>query len=87
MKTVIIIALFMAVNAYAAGQEVLKLKRGVVFNHKSHQANLCSACHVETEGTPGKIPNLGKEWAHNTCIECHDIFEKGPTKCDGCHKK
>jgi hypothetical protein len=90
MKTLTIIALFLAVNAYAAGEDILKLKRGVVFNHIGHQTEkvgLCSACHVETEGTPGKIPGFGKEWAHKTCIECHDIFEKGPTKCDGCHTK
>ena len=85
MKTILIVLLLIAANSFAA--DMIQLKKGVAFNHKAHQSNLCSACHVETEGTPGKIPGLGKEWAHKTCIECHDIFDKGPTKCDGCHKK
>ena len=84
MKTILFILLLIAANAFAVD---VKLKKGVIFNHAGHESNLCSACHVETEGTPGKIPKLGKEWAHNTCIECHDIFDKGPTKCDGCHLK
>ncbi|MBL0224832.1 MAG: cytochrome C [Geobacteraceae bacterium] len=89
MKKIVLAAvLLMAANSFAA--DIMYLKRGVVFNHLGHQTEkvgLCSACHVETEGTPGKIPGLGKDWAHRTCIECHDIFEKGPTKCDGCHTK
>ncbi len=90
MKRLVLVALLIAVNAFGAGEDILKFKRGVVFNHAGHQTEkvgLCSACHVETEGTPQKIPGFGKEWAHKTCIECHDIFEKGPTKCDGCHVK
>jgi len=90
MKKAALVILLIAANAFGAGEEILKFKRGVVFNHAGHQTEkvgLCSACHVETEGTPQKIPGFGKEWAHKTCIECHDIFEKGPTKCDGCHVK
>jgi hypothetical protein len=88
MKKIMIVVVLLATNAYAA--DVFTFKRGVVFNHAGHQSDkvgLCSACHVETEGTPRKIPGFGKEWAHKTCIECHDIFEKGPTTCDGCHIK
>ena len=90
VKKAALVLLLIAANAFGAGEDILKFKRGVVFNHAGHQTEkvgLCSACHVETEGTPQKIPGFGKEWAHKTCIECHDIFEKGPTKCDGCHVK
>lgn len=85
MKRLVLVLLLIAANAFAA--DVIKLKNGVVFNHAEHQSDkvgLCSACHA---AEPGKIAALGKEWAHKTCIECHDIFEKGPTKCEGCHKK
>jgi hypothetical protein len=88
MKRILFVLLLIAANAYAS--DIIQLKNGVVFNHISHQSDkvgLCSACHVEIEGTPGKIPGLGKEWAHKTCVECHDIFEVGPTKCGGCHIK
>jgi hypothetical protein len=88
MKKVLFVLLLIAANAFAA--DIMTFKKGVVFSHTTHQGEqvgLCSACHVETEGTPGKIPGFGKEWSHKTCIECHDIFEKGPTTCDGCHKK
>jgi len=88
MKRILFVLLLIAANAYAS--DIIQLKNGVVFNHISHQSEkvgLCSACHVEIEGTPGKIPGLGKEWAHKTCVECHDIFEVGPTKCNGCHIK
>lgn len=88
MKKMILALLLIATNAFTA--DIIMLKKGVAFNHLGHMTDkvgLCSACHVETEGTPGKIPGLGKEWAHKTCVECHDIFEKGPVKCDGCHKK
>ena len=85
MKTILFILLFTGTSAIAA--DIVEFKNGVVFNHLSHKtdkAGLCSACH---EGEPGKIPGFGKEWAHKNCIECHDIFEKGPTKCDGCHTR
>jgi hypothetical protein len=87
-KIVIVLLLLIAVNAFAS--DIIKMKKGVVFSHISHQGEkvgLCSACHVELEGTPGKIPGMGKDWAHKTCVECHDIFEVGPTKCAGCHLK
>ena len=88
MKCVIAVLLVCCGSAFAS--DVINLKNGMVFSHLSHQSDkvgLCSACHVETTGTPGKIPGFGKEWAHKTCIECHDTFDKGPTKCDGCHVK
>jgi hypothetical protein len=85
MKRIMFLLLLIASNASAA--DIITLKNGVIFDHVGHQTEkvgLCSACH---EGKPGKIAGLGKEWAHKTCIECHDIFEKGPTRCEGCHKK
>lgn len=47
----------------------------------------CKKCH---ENSPGKIKELGKDWAHKTCKGCHtEGFngKKGPTACTGCHKK
>ncbi|MDA8431095.1 MAG: cytochrome c3 family protein [Geobacteraceae bacterium] len=85
MVKFICVLLLIATNTFAA--DVITFKGGVVFDHRGHQtdkAGLCSACH---EGVPGKIAGFGKEWAHKNCIDCHDIFEKGPATCDGCHPK
>ena len=51
-----------------------------------HQEMLkdCSKCHSKA---PGKIAELDKDWAHNTCKKCHSEGGKGPTKCGECHKK
>lgn len=58
----------------------------VSFTHKKHQDQLkdCSKCH---EKGPGRIPELGKDWAHKTCKGCHTEMKKGPTSCTDCHKK
>jgi len=58
----------------------------VTFPHKKHQQMLkdCKKCH---EKAPGKITELGKEWAHKTCKGCHVELKKGPTGCKDCHKK
>lgn len=61
----------------------------VTFPHKKHQVMLkdCKKCH---EHGPGKIKELGKDWAHKTCKGCHtEGFngKKGPTACKDCHKK
>jgi len=58
----------------------------VSFPHKMHQELLkdCSKCH---EKGPGKIKELGKDWAHKTCKGCHTEMKKGPTSCTDCHKK
>jgi cytochrome c553 len=88
-----IIALFALVafagTALAVGPESITLpaKNGnVTFTHKKHQDLLkdCSKCHAKA---PGKIAELGKDWAHNTCKKCHTDGNKGPTKCGDCHKK
>jgi predicted CXXCH cytochrome family protein len=84
MKKITLIVLGLCVaNAYAA--DTITFKGGVVFNHRKHQyekVGVCSVCH---EKAPGKIAGFDKEWAHKYCIECHDTFDEGPTKCEGCH--
>jgi predicted CXXCH cytochrome family protein len=73
-----------------AGPEVINLKMGLMqlpFQHWKHQAfnnSECFHCH-KAEG--GKIEGWGKETAHNLCIPCHDLNDKGPVECKQCHKK
>jgi hypothetical protein len=81
--------LISSVGFAAGGPEIIELPASmgkVSFPHKKHQEMLqsCTKCHV-TE--PGKIVELGKEWAHNTCKGCHTESKKGPTSCKECHKK
>ena len=74
-------------TAFAADVIELPAKNGnIQFPHKKHQEILkdCSKCHSKA---PGKIAELGKDWAHNTCKKCHSEGGKGPTKCGECHKK
>jgi hypothetical protein len=35
----------------------------------------------------GKIADLGKEWAHKHCRECHSDMKKCPNACRDCHKR
>ena len=73
--------------ALAADTISLPAKNGnVEFAHKKHQELLkdCKICHAKG---PGKIADLGKEWAHKTCKGCHEEKKAGPTKCSECHKK
>jgi hypothetical protein len=78
----------MAASASSAlTSEVLRLPASegeVKFPHKKHQGIYqdCIICH---EKGPGKIENLGKEWAHITCKGCHQELKKGPVDCTGCH--
>jgi opacity protein-like surface antigen len=88
MKKIIIAALVVtafAGSAYAA--DVMELKKGVSFAHKTHAEALkdCKKCHEKAEG--GKIENFGKDFAHKQCKECHNEMKKGPTNCKGCHNK
>ena len=81
-----VILLFPAVCAHAADNFRLPAsKEGIEFPHRMHQEMLhdCFKCH---EKGPGKIDNLGKEWAHNTCRKCHQELKRGPVKCEECHK-
>ena len=90
-KTVITLFALVAFagTAFAAGSETIELPASmgkVTFPHKKHQEMLkdCKKCH---EKGPGKIADLGKEWAHKTCKGCHSEMKKGPTSCKDCHKK
>lgn len=83
MKVSLLLMLMITTTAFAG--DVLIFKNGVKFPHIKHQTRtggVCTACH---EQGPGKIAGFGKEWAHKFCIDCHDTFEEGPTKCAGCH--
>lgn len=85
MKTVMTFALMLlAVSSLAS--DIIVFKNGMVFKHQGHKSEvgMCSYCH---EGTPGKIPGFGSEWAHKTCIGCHVEFKEGPQECKGCHGK
>jgi len=55
----------------------------VQFPHKLHAARGCRACHP---ALPGKL-GLDKERAHALCKGCHESGSRGPTRCDGCHKR
>ena len=64
----------------------LAAKNGnVTFNHKTHAAQKCEACHAY-RCRAGRS-RLGKDKAHALCIECHKKEAKGPQKCAECHKK
>ncbi|WP_242395370.1 cytochrome c3 family protein [Anaeromyxobacter oryzisoli] len=67
------------------GPITLKAKQGnITFNHKSHAAQKCDACHPTV---PMKIEPVAKDAAHKLCLDCHKAEAKGPTKCAECHKK
>ena len=55
----------------------------VLFPHKLHAARGCKACHP---AAPAKL-GLDKDKAHALCKGCHEEQGKGPSKCDGCHKR
>jgi Cytochrome c7 and related cytochrome c len=88
-KTVIALFALAAFAGTAFAADVIELpasKGNVSFPHKKHQEMLkdCKKCH---EKGPGKIADLGKEWAHKTCKGCHTEMGKGPKACNDCHKK
>lgn len=87
MKYVIALLITCTFTATVAASEVAKLKAGTLFSHTAHQTDnvgICSVCH-ENQPIPGKIAGFGKEWAHINCIDCHNLYEKGPEQCAGCH--
>jgi predicted CXXCH cytochrome family protein len=71
-----------------AGPEIIKMKMGdktLNFQHRKHQQinnNECFHCHKPQEW---KIKKWDKEVAHQVCIACHDLNDKGPVECKGCH--
>lgn len=70
------------------GPAVIELKMGtktLPFQHRKHQQrnnSECFHCHKPQEW---KIKEWDKEVAHQICISCHDLNEKGPVECKGCH--
>ena len=85
-KTVIAMLVTVAFAGTAfATDDVINLKKDVKFPHKEHVKELkdCTKCHTKA---PGKIEEMGKEWAHKTCKGCHTEMKEGPTSCKGCHK-
>ena len=89
-RLVLVAAVLFATSAFAAAvapkdAKVLEAKQGTItFNHETHKALKCDACH---KGEPGKIAKMDKEAGHKMCNECHKAEKKGPQKCGECHKK
>ncbi len=46
----------------------------------------CESCHDGKKIKNKKVKNYMKA-AHANCKTCHKKQKKGPTKCNGCHKK
>jgi predicted CXXCH cytochrome family protein len=71
------------------GPEIIKFKMGdllLPFTHWKHQKIVkdeCLRCHTTNTG---KIVNWNKETAHTLCITCHEKEDKGPVRCEQCHK-
>lgn len=91
-SNILALGILLAFSGTALAADVIELPASmgkVTFPHKKHQQMLkdCKKCH---EKAPGKIPELGKDWAHKTCKGCHtEGFngKKGPVGCKDCHKK
>jgi nitrate reductase cytochrome c-type subunit len=89
LVSIVAAALLAAGTALAADAPAkpttLTAKNGnVTFNHKTHAALKCEACHP---AVPQKVEAVGKDKAHALCVECHKKEAKGPAKCTECHKK
>ena len=56
----------------------------VEFPHKLHAARGCKPCHP---AAPAKFEGFDRDKAHALCKACHENLSKGPTKCDGCHRR
>jgi cytochrome c553 len=72
------------------GPETILFKKGpgkVSFPHRDHQALQKSECFHCHKPDTYKIVVWGEEPAHTQCISCHDLNDKGPVKCEECHKK
>jgi len=88
MMLVLPLAVLAAESTPNPGPEIIKLKMGdktLDFQHRKHQIannNECFHCHKAQEW---KIKKWDKEVAHQVCIACHDLNDKGPVECKGCH--
>jgi hypothetical protein len=92
MKRFILAVLLVSSTSFAVeNPDVMKLKNGVTFQHKNHQATLkgeCKNCHrKEKDVSTGHIEGFGKDNAHRMCRTCHTVKNMGPTSCKDCHKK
>jgi predicted CXXCH cytochrome family protein len=82
------LAVMAAETPQNVGPDIIKLKMGnkiLNFQHQKHQRytnNECFHCHKPQEW---KIKKWDKEVAHQICISCHDLDDKGPVECNGCH--
>lgn len=82
------IAILAADTPQNIGPEIIQMKMGsktLNFQHREHQKlnnNECFHCHKPQEW---KIKKWNKEVAHEVCIACHDLNDKGPVECKGCH--
>ena len=94
LSVMLLITCFSSVPAFSAaepnpGPEVINLKNGTTplpFSHRKHQKLQSSECFHCHKADKWKIDNWGKEVAHEMCISCHDLNDKGPIKCESCHK-
>ena len=94
LSSMIVIAMSMVAVAAETpsniGPAVIELKMGekqITFQHLKHQKlnnNECFHCHKPQEW---KIKAWDKEVAHQICISCHDLNDKGPIECKGCHTR
>ena len=85
----LIVLIFTTSTVAAQSKDIIELpaEMGKInFNHKKHQEMLkdCNICHAN--GT-GKISELGMEWGHRTCRQCHIDMKTGLINCTDCHKK
>lgn len=87
-SAIIACAVTVAVAATNNGAAVIDLKMGktvIKFHHKQHQEKLKNECFHCHKTELGKIDGWNEEKAHVICIACHDLYDKGPTECKGCH--
>jgi len=69
-----------------SGPDSIKLKTVVPFQHWKHQSSNGSECFNCHKADGARIENWGKEVAHELCISCHDLNDKGPVECKQCHR-
>lgn len=89
LKNIITVLVLAALAGTASAADIVELpaaRGSVSFPHKQHQQMLkdCIKCH---ERGPGKIAELGRDWAHATCKGCHTQLGRGPVACNDCHHK
>jgi len=53
--------------------------------HHKGQNTGCKTCHDATGSKGGNVTT--KDAFHKQCKDCHKAAGKGPTTCNGCHKK